>query len=396
MPLSGHAEIAGAGFAGLAAAIALRQRGWTVRVHEASPVLRAFGAGIFIWENGLRVLKALDAYDDVIAGSHQGGVLESRLNGAIVTRQRFGSEYGSRMVTLTRQHLYDALLASARRAGVEFLTASEATGADPDGVLHTADGRSHRADLVIGADGVKSRVRDSLGFGMYRDVYSDGVIRLLAPWVHERLGEGDWHHVIDFWNLERETPLRVLYVPCNAREVYLCFMSPRENAEASRIPVDRALWADVFPQIAPIISGIGQDGRYDFYELTRLDKWRIGKVALVGDSAHAMPPTLGQGAGCAMMNALGLSVALERASSLDEGLASWEARERPLTDHTQAVAADLAKSRRLSKGHEWDDDALRAARHVPTGCEADTDAFGVPSASFPDKGDRHGLQGGRP
>ena len=59
-----HAEIAGAGFAGLAAAIALRQRGWTVRVHEKEAALRAFGAGIFVWENGLRVLHAIGAYDD--------------------------------------------------------------------------------------------------------------------------------------------------------------------------------------------------------------------------------------------------------------------------------------------------------------------------------------------
>ena len=63
MVVSRHAEIAGAGFAGLAAAIALRQRGWTVRVHEAAKELRAFGAGIFIWENGLRVLKAVGAYE---------------------------------------------------------------------------------------------------------------------------------------------------------------------------------------------------------------------------------------------------------------------------------------------------------------------------------------------
>ena len=66
-----HAEIAGAGFAGLAAAIALRQRGWSVRVHEKEAELRAFGAGIFVWENGLRVLHAIGAYDDVVRGAHQ-------------------------------------------------------------------------------------------------------------------------------------------------------------------------------------------------------------------------------------------------------------------------------------------------------------------------------------
>ena len=66
-----HAEIAGAGFAGLTAAIALHHRGWSVRVHEKESELRAFGAGIFIWENGLRVLHAIGAYEDVVRGAHQ-------------------------------------------------------------------------------------------------------------------------------------------------------------------------------------------------------------------------------------------------------------------------------------------------------------------------------------
>ena len=56
-----HAEIAGAGFAGLTAAVALRQRGWSVRLHEKGPELRAFGAGIYLWHNGLRVLEGLGA-----------------------------------------------------------------------------------------------------------------------------------------------------------------------------------------------------------------------------------------------------------------------------------------------------------------------------------------------
>src|SRR5690606_39866062 len=65
-----------------------------------------------------------------------------------------------------------------------------------------------------------------------------------------------------------------------SRDVYLCFMSPRANVEASKVPVRKQLWATAFPQIAPIISGIAEHGRYDFYELARLERWWIGKVAL--------------------------------------------------------------------------------------------------------------------
>src|SRR5215212_7261832 len=57
-----HAEIVGAGFAGLTAACALAQRGWSVRVHERADRLRTTGAGIYIYENGLRVLEAVGAY----------------------------------------------------------------------------------------------------------------------------------------------------------------------------------------------------------------------------------------------------------------------------------------------------------------------------------------------
>ena len=64
-----HAEIAGAGFAGLAAACALAQRGWSVRVHERADRLRTTGAGIYIYENGLRVLETLGAYDDAVRGA---------------------------------------------------------------------------------------------------------------------------------------------------------------------------------------------------------------------------------------------------------------------------------------------------------------------------------------
>ena len=59
-----HAEIAGAGFAGLTVATALAQRGWSVRVHERAGEVRAFGAGIWIWENGVRVLAAIGAADE--------------------------------------------------------------------------------------------------------------------------------------------------------------------------------------------------------------------------------------------------------------------------------------------------------------------------------------------
>jgi 2-methyl-3-hydroxypyridine 5-carboxylic acid dioxygenase len=133
------------------------------------------------------------------------------------------------------------------------------------------------------------------------------------------------------------------------------------------LPVDPAIWASCFPSLAPAFETIGSRGRYDVYEMARLDSWSVGRVAIVGDSAHAMPPTLAQGAGCAMMNALSLAEFVSEASDVVMRLRQWEAQERSLTDHTQARAAELVQTRALSGGMQWDDVGLCAALHVPTG-----------------------------
>ena len=361
-----HAEIAGTGFAGLVAAVALADRGWTVRVHERADSLRAFGAGIFIWENGLRVLKAVGAYDGVVAGSHDGEVYEVRDRDSVVAETAFNIAMGSRMLTMTRQTLYTAILAVARRRDIEILTRSEVVGAEPEGVLTTADGGRHAADLVIGADGVHSRVRDSLGLRKERNTGTLGLVRVLAPRCLDELGPGRWDRVIDFWNLPQRS-LRILYVPCNGDDLYLAMMAPVEDREATAVPVRTDIWAPAFPELEPAIRQVSAEGRYDAYETGKLTRWSSGRVAIVGDSAHAMVPSLGQGAGLAMANALGLAVALDEVSDIPAALARWEERERPLTEYTQDMSAKVARDRLETAGRIWSDETIRTARSVPTG-----------------------------
>src|ERR1700730_4231605 len=360
-----HAEIAGAGFAGLVAAIALRQRGWSVRVHESSRELRAFGAGIFIWENGLRVLRAVGAYEEVMQGSHEAITYETRHDGSLIAEHSFTADKGTRMLTMTRQHLYSALIRAAQREGIEILTNSKVVGATPAGTLTTADGRNFEADLVVGADGVRSKVRDSLGLLHERNIYGDGIVRVLAPRLKHELGLGSWDRVIDFWNMQSR-PLRILYVPCNAHDLYLAMMAPVADGEATAIPLRTDIWIEAFPQLAPVIRKLSVGGRYDAYETTKLSRWSAGNVAIIGDAAHAMTPTLGQGAGTAMMNALALAVGLETTRCVPSALQEWEKHERPLTEYTQDCSAQIANERRLSR---WDPETLRTANHIPAGTE---------------------------
>jgi NAD(P)-binding Rossmann-like domain len=112
-----RAIVAGGGFGGLTAATALAQRGWSVTIYERQPELRASGSGIYIWENGLRILDAIGA--QVISNdSFRGLAMEQRdRDDHVLDPGNFPPSI--RLVTVTRKRLLDGLRVAAEKAGVE-------------------------------------------------------------------------------------------------------------------------------------------------------------------------------------------------------------------------------------------------------------------------------------
>src|SRR5215470_13788255 len=181
-----HAEIAGGGVAGLVAAAALAQRGWSVRVHERADHMRAYGAAIFAWYNLMRVLKAVGAYEDAVAGASPFVVRESRdAKNRVINTILASPRPEDRIFSVSRRKMIEALAAAAERSGAEICLSSIAVAADPAGALLTEAGRRLPADLVIAADGVHSKVRDSLGLVRRRRLLRDGAIRVLIPRTEE-------------------------------------------------------------------------------------------------------------------------------------------------------------------------------------------------------------------
>ena len=367
--MKGKAEIVGGGFAGLTAACALAQRGWRVRLHERADRLRTAGAGINIYQNGLRVLEAVGAADDTLRDAARHLTRETRDQD-----DRLHSTYPWTIPVygVLRQKMIDALAAAARRAGAEILTNSEGTGATPDGELILASGEKAKADLIVAADGVNSRIRDGLGLVGHRRFLLDGAIRVLVPKLDP--SEATDGRTIEYWSGNR----RFLYNPCDTRELYLAMTMLHEDAAARALPLNKPVWKKSFPHLAPLIDRIGE-GRYDRFEYIRLKRWSAGKVTVIGDAAHAIPPNIGQGAGCAMMNALSLSHYLDRSRNVSEGLNAWEEKERPLTNHTQRISLFLgmptfwpaplrAMFHSLAGRSKWlTAQRTRTARHIPTG-----------------------------
>jgi len=318
-----HAEIAGAGFAGLTAACALAQRGWR---------LRTTGAGIYIYENGLRVLAAVGAYEEAVKGApfaHTREVRDDRDRVIAVHRWQ-----GSRVFSIVRQTVINALAAAATRAGAEIVTGSVATGASADGELVLADGRKLKADLIVGADGSNSAVRDAVGLLAKRKYLVDGATRLLIGKTEQERLAADGATTVEYWSGTR----RVLYTPCSERDIYIALTMLDRDAIAKATPVRKDAWKAWFPHLEPLIDRIGDEGRYDRFDLIKLSRWSTGRVAIIGDAAHALPPNIGQGGGCAMMNALSLAVYLERDVDVPAALAAWESNERPITEHAQRMS----------------------------------------------------------
>jgi 2-polyprenyl-6-methoxyphenol hydroxylase-like FAD-dependent oxidoreductase len=335
-----HAEIVGAGFAGLTAACALAQRGWSVRVHERADRLRTTGAGIYIYENGLRVLEAVGAYADAVKSAPFAHTREVRDgDDRLISQHRWT---GSRVFSIVRQNVINALAAAATKAGAEICTSSTATNATPDGELRLTDRSGIRADLIVAADGSNSRLRDALGLLSKRKYLVDGCTRLLidktpaerAPLDVAASGVEAGATTIEYWSGTR----RLLYTPCSEDDIYLALTMLDNDAIGKAVPVRKDEWKRAFPHLEPLIDRIGNEGRYDRFELIKLKRWSAGRVAVIGDAAHALPPNIGQGGGCAMMNALSLAVYLDRHSDVSAALESWEREERPLTEHTQRIS----------------------------------------------------------
>jgi 2-polyprenyl-6-methoxyphenol hydroxylase-like FAD-dependent oxidoreductase len=333
--------IAGSGIGGLAVGLALLRRGWQVHIYEQSDEMRILGASIYIWENGLRVLEALGVFDRVVANAVRVKVRERRdAHGEL-----FGIENTSssgRLYLPLRRALLTALRDAILDGGGKISFGMPAVGADPAGILNFADGSTARADLVIGADGINSRVRDSLGMLRCRKQAGQYGYRIMIKREDGEAEDDARSRICEHWNGGR----RLLYAPSTKDLVYVQLTSLRGDPAAGA-PFDRKSWLKTFPHLDWIIERIPDDGKGDWFETVRLKKWSSGRVALIGDSASAQPPFLGQGGGVAMTSALSLADALSGTGDVLAGLAQWEHNERRFVEWVQTVSSLYGELARL-------------------------------------------------
>ena len=344
------ALIVGAGIGGLAAAIALRRAGWTVRVFERAASPRELGFALLLAPNAMHALGALGLAETARRGGAVATSGEMRRPDGTVLR-RFDTAAARALldedaVCILRPVLHGALLDTVGTDAIELPAEAARYTPSADGVeLTLASGTVARGDILIGADGVGSIVRQHLHPSEARPRPSGLLaIRGVARDVVQHLGGSSG---AQYFGRGFEAGV----ARAGAREVYWFLSLRADHAGDTRQPVAlaerfAARFHDAFRTI--VRATPPGDMRLDeLFERDPIDDWGRGPVTLLGDAAHPMLPHAGQGAAQALEDAVALGAVLEDAAgpaAIDDALRRYE---RVRAARTRAIVALARRNARM-------------------------------------------------
>lgn len=303
-------HIAGAGVGGLAAAVALQRRGLPVVVHERAAELVPVGAGLSLWPNAVMALRSIGVDVGGLRGA--GGLY--RWDGrplAVGDGEAIETRYGAPLVLLHRADLQQALLDSLA-PGTTRLGETVDTFLQEDHrvVVRLTDGRSHSGALLIGADGLRSAVRERLlGPESLRD---SGLVAHRAVVAFDDPGVAG-----EFWG----APGVFGVAPLSDGRVYW-YATQRSGDERPPAEVF-GHWAE---PIGDLIAATPHEHvlTHPLHDRPPARRWVDGRVGLLGDAAHPMLPFLGQGACQAIEDAVALAEAIGERGASPQALAAYE------------------------------------------------------------------------
>lgn len=344
--------IVGGGIAGLAAALALSGRGFAITVFERRTGFAETGAGIQLSPNASRVLAALGLEPALrrVAIETQAVAVRSLASGRKIgevalgaaMRRRFGAPYWS----VARADLHTVLLDAVRGRRDVALRFGRTCSSLDDGAeavtlaIETASGarESVEADLVVGADGIGSRVRPAIGDSRVPG-YS-GYLAYRATVPAEALADPELGRTSGLW-LGRRAHL-VHYPIASGRRVNIVAIAEgRDPLEGWSAPVAAEIVRAAFDQACdPIRALVALPTEWSAWSLDELPVQLMGRgrVALVGDAAHPVLPYLAQGGGLAIEDAAVLAAALGHGADIPGAITAYARDRLPRVRRVQAAA----------------------------------------------------------
>ena len=327
--------IAGGGIGGLAAALALARQGVAVKVLEQAAQLGEIGAGVQLGPNAFAALDALGigeaararaVYTDEMV-MHD--ALDASLVGRIPVGEAFRRRFGNPYAVIHRADMHLALLEGARASGrVEFLTSTQVRRIEQDNAgvtVHDASGALHRGLALVGADGVKSVVRQQYvgdaarvsGHVVYRAVIERTDFPTDLQWNAASIWVGPNCHLVHYPLRGGEQYNLVVTFHSRVAEEWSVREGSREEVQS--------YFDAIVPQARQLIALPKSWKRWATADREPIAQWNHGLATLLGDAAHPMLQYLAQGACMAMEDGVTLGEALRvREGDWTEALALYQ------------------------------------------------------------------------
>jgi 2-polyprenyl-6-methoxyphenol hydroxylase-like FAD-dependent oxidoreductase len=350
--------VVGGGIGGLCTAIALRRQGIVVDLVEIKSEWTVYGVGIIQQSNVVREMARLGVLERYLGAAYafeDVGMYDLQGNPLVrIPGQRLaGPEYPAN-VGISRLALHQVLSGTAIELGtqVRLGLSVESFEQDADGVdVRFTDGSSGRYDLLVGADGVYSKIRGMLFGDKYRPRHTGQSV-----WRYNFPRHPAIDHLVSYVGSEGNAGLvpladNLMYMFSTSHEPGNPWYDPKDFAELMRDRISKigGLVGELREQITDSSQVV-----YKPMEVVFVDEpWYRGRVLLIGDAAHATTPHLGQGAGMAIEDALVLSLELAGDGNIDTRLQRFMQRRFQRCKYISENSI-LAGEREMAKDHSFD------------------------------------------
>ena len=346
-----HVIVVGAGIGGLTLALGLAKQGFQVRVFEQAEVLGEVGAGLQLSPNAMKVLRDLevDKALELHSFTPQNACIRDHRTGAYYLRSALGESvqrrYGAPYLHIHRADLHSVLVQACYASGVEIKLDHKVLSYrhEKNGVSVLLEGKNERADLLIGADGIRSKIRELMlgieaplftGQVAWRGTVPASAIKNIQVQPDATVWAGPGQHMVTYYLKGGDL---VNFVAVEERSEWLQ-ESWRQEGDIQELRDKFEGW---HPEVTEVLAACESSFVWALNGRPTLSRWYDDRVALLGDACHPMLPFMAQGAAMAIEDAYVLSKLLAKYDS-QSAFAKYEALRKPRATDIQQMSRENA------------------------------------------------------